>query len=434
MVNPANKALNERRLAITPRGAPTLSEFFAVRAKNSEIWDGDGRRYIDFSGGVGVLNTGHLHPRVTAAVHAQTERFSHTCYTVAPYEIYLTVAEKLASRTPIKGAKKAVFLTTGVEAVENAIKVARAATKRSAVIAFSAAFHGRTLLGMALTGKVAPYKLGFGPFPPEVFHVPFPSHGISVEQSLHALNQLFKITVEPGRVAALIIEPVQGEGGFHVSPKHFLVALRAFCDEHGIVFIVDEIQSGFGRTGTWCAIEHSGVEPDLVTFAKSLAGGYPLSAVVGKAALMDAPEPGGLGGTYAGNPIGLAAADAVIDVIEREGLLARSKMLGEKLMGELKDIQRETPRLADVRGLGSMVAAEFNKPGSGLFAFDAAFAKRVQQEAMARGLILLTCGDGANVIRFLYPLTIENAIFDEALTILRASVRAASSAADAKAA
>jgi 4-aminobutyrate aminotransferase len=287
---------------------------------------------------------------------------------------------------------------------------------------------------MALTGKITPYKVGFGPFSAEVFHVPFPAHGISVEQSLQALHQLFKVTVEPARIAALIVEPVQGEGGFHVAPKNFLIAVRAVCNEHGIIFIADEIQSGFGRTGTWCAIEHSGVEPDLVTFAKSLAGGYPLSAVVGKAALMDAPEPGGLGGTYAGNPIGLAAAGAVIEVIEREALLARSKSLGEKLTAELKTIQRETPELVDVRGLGSMVAGEFNNPGGGPFAFNAAFAKRVQREAMARGLILLTCGEGANVIRFLYPLTIEDAVFDEGLDILRASISAASSAADAKAA
>jgi 4-aminobutyrate aminotransferase len=380
MGNPASAALHERWLAITPRGAPTLAEFFAVRAKNSEIWDADGRRYIDFAGGVGVLNTGHLHPHVTAAVQAQIEKFSHTCYTVAPYEIYVTAAEKLAARTPIGEAKKAVFLTTGVEAIENAVKIARAATKRSALIAFSAAFHGRTLLGMALTGKITPYKVGFGPFPAEIFHVPFPSNGISVEQSLRALNQLFRVTVEPARVAALIVEPVQGEGGFHVAPNNFLVALRALCDEHGIIFIADEIQSGFGRTGTWCAIEHSGVEPDLVTFAKSLAGGYPLSAVVGKAALMDAPEPGGLGGTYAGSPIGLAAAGAVIEVIEQEGLLTRSKVLGEKLTAELKDVQRETPELVDVRGLGSMIAGEFNHPGGGPFAFTppspSAFSKK----------------------------------------------------------
>jgi len=423
-----NATLMQRRLAVTPRGAPTLADFFVRRAKNSEVWDVEGRRYIDFSGGVGVLNTGHSHPRVIDAVKAQIESFSHSCYTVAPYENYVAVAEKLSTLVPFRGAKKAVFLTTGVEAVENAIKIARAATRRSAVVAFTAGFHGRTMMGMALTGKMAPYKLGFGPFPSEVFHVPFPSHGISVTQSLDAIDQLFATSVEPSRVAALIIEPVQGEGGFNVAPVEFLAALRALCDAHGIVLIADEIQAGFARTGKWLAIEHSRVEPDLITLAKSLAGGYPLSAVVGKAALMDAPEPGGLGGTYAGSPVGLAAARAVIDIIEDEDLLGRSRELGAMLTGVLKDLQRQFPHIVDVRGLGSMVAAEFGKPGQGPVAFDAATAKAVQREAMARNLILLTCGTGGSAIRFLYPLTIEDDVFAEAMDILRESVRVACTA------
>jgi 4-aminobutyrate aminotransferase len=420
-----NSALLQRRLAVTPRGAPTLADFFVGKAKNSEVWDIEGRRYIDFAGGVGVLNTGHLHPRVCEAVKAQNENFSHMCYTVAPYEQYVAVAEKLTSLAPIRGAKKACFLTTGVEAVENAIKIARAATGRPAVIAFAAGFHGRTLLGMALTGKMAPYKMGFGPFPSEIFHVPFPSHGVSVAQSLNAIEQLFATSVESSRVAALIIEPVQGEGGFNIAPPEFLVALRALCDRHGIVFVADEIQAGFARTGKWFAIEHSRVEPDLITVAKSLAGGYPLSAVVGKTALMDAPEPGGLGGTYAGNPIGLAAARAVIEVIENERLLERSTRLGNELTSVLKDLQRQFPQITDVRGLGSMIAAEFGKAGHGPVAFDAVTAKAVQREAMQRGLILLTCGVGANAVRFLYPLTIENDVFAEAMDILRESVRVA---------
>ena len=424
-----NTSLSKRRLAVTPRGAPTLANFFVARARNSELWDVEGRRYIDFAGGVGVLNTGHLHPRISEAVKTQIESFSHTCYTVAPYENYVAVAEKLTSLAPIPGAKKAIFLTTGVEAVENAIKIARSATGRSGVIAFTSGFHGRTMFGMALTGKMTPYKLGFGPFPPEIFHVPFPSHGVSAAQSLDAIDQLFATSVEPHRVAALIVEPVQGEGGFNVAPTEFLMALRKLCDAHGIVLIADEIQAGFGRTGKWFAIEHSGVEPDLITLAKSLAGGYPLSAVVGKAKLMDAPEPGGLGGTYAGSPVGLAAARAVIGVIENEGLLDRSYELGGRLATVLRELQRENPKIIDVRGLGSMIAAEFGTLGKRGLVLDGATAKAVQHEAMERGLILLTCGVASSAICFLYPLTIEDSVFAEAMEILTESFRCGSAAA-----
>lgn len=418
-----NQSLQERRIAATPRGAPAHANFFVSRARNAELWDVAGRRFIDFAGGVGVLNTGHVNPKVTAAVQAQAEAFSHTCYSVVPYESYVDLAERLNGLAPIRCAKKTAFFTTGAEAVENAIKVARAHTGRSGVIAFAGGFHGRTMLGMALTGKMNPYKIGFGPFPPEVFHVPFPSHGVSVEESLRSIEQLFKTSIEPSRVAAIIVEPVQGEGGFNVAPDELLVRLRELCDRHDIVLIADEVQAGFGRTGRWFAIEHSGVEPDLITVAKSLAGGYPLSGLIGKADIMDAAEPGGLGGTYAGSPIGIAAARAVIDVIEQERLLARADELGARLVRRLEGLRSEVPQIADVRGRGSMIAVEFCTPGKGPVSYDPVFAKRVQTLALERGLILLTCGGGASAIRFLYPLTIEDRTFDEALGILVSCIR-----------
>ena len=417
-------ALEKRRQAVVPRGAPVITTAYVERARNAELWDVDGHRYIDFAGGIGVLNTGHLHPRVQEAVQAQLTKFSHSCYTVAPYEGYVALAERLVEKAPISGPKKAVLLTTGVEAVENAVKIARAATGRSALIAFGAAFHGRTLLGMALTAKVAPYKQGFGPFPAEVYHVPFPTGDVSSADSLQAIDELFANDVDPARVAAFVIEPVQGEGGFNPAPPEFLAALRALCDKHGILIIADENQSGFARSGKWFAIEHGGIEPDLITTAKSLAGGFPLSAVVGRAELMDAPVPGGLGGTYAGNPVGIAAALAVCDVIEDEGLVARSEVLGARLRKHLESLN-DVPELAEVRGLGSMLAADFRKPGGGARAWDAPFAKAVQKHALEMGLILLTCGTGGSAIRFLYPLTIEDALFDEALDILTRAIRAA---------
>lgn len=420
-----NADLLKRRLAATPRGVGVFASFFAQRAKNAELWDVQGRRYIDFAGGIGVLNTGHLHPAVSTAVRAQLEQFSHTCYQVVPYESYVSLAEKLNALAPTDGPAKTAFFSTGAEAVENAIKVARAATQRAAVIAFSGAFHGRTMMGMALTGKVTPYKVGFGPFPAEIFHVPFPGPDASVADSIEAIERLFKSDVEPTRVAAIIIEPVQGEGGFHVAPQDLLVRLRALCDRHGILLVADEIQSGFGRTGRWFAIEHSGVKPDLITAAKSLAGGYPLSALIGRADLMDAAAPGGLGGTYAGNPVAVAAAHAVIDVMRDERLLVRSEELGAKLVARLDALRPRVPQFGEVRGLGSMVAAEFCEDGAGLRRPDAAFAKRVQQAALDAGLILLTCGAGANAVRFLYPLTIEDEVFEEGLAIVERSILAA---------
>jgi len=400
-----------------------MLQVYADRASNAELWDVEGRRLIDFASGIAVLNTGHLHPKIQAAVGAQLSRLSHACFQVPPYESYVALAERLNSLMPAAGPHKTLFLTTGAEAVENAIKIARYHTRRSAVIAFGGGFHGRTLACMSLTGKVQPYKAGFGPLLPEVFHAPFPMayHGVSTAHSLAALEHLFKADVDPARVAAIIVEPVQGEGGFYVAPPEFLRALRALCDQHGIVLIIDEIQTGFARTGRMFAIEHSGVEPDLMTVAKSLAGGVPLSAVIGKAPIMDAPLAGGLGGTYAGSPLGCAAGLAVLDVIETEKLCARAERLGSTLLARLSDLQTRWPCIGDVRGLGAMVAMELVKDRRA-DAPDADLAKALVQAAGRRGLVLLSCGIYGNVIRFLTPLTIPDGILAEGLAILEAAL------------
>ncbi len=412
-----NAELVRRKDAATPRGVGVMCNFYAERAENSEIWDVEGRRYIDFAAGIAVLNTGHRHPRLVAAVQKQLERFTHTAYQIVPYASYIELAEKINQRAPGQWAKKTAFFTTGAEAVENAIKIARAATGRPAVIAFSGGFHGRTMMGMALTGKVVPYKVGFGPFPGEVYHAPYPCelHGVSVEDSLKALQVLFKADVDPKRVAAIIFEPVQGEGGFNVAPAAFVKALRALCDEHGILLIADEVQTGFGRTGKLFAMEHYGVAPDLTTMAKSLAGGMPLSAVCGRAEIMDAPAPGGLGGTYAGNPLAVASALAVLEVLEEEHLIARGAALGERLMDRLHSLRPRVPQIAEVRGLGAMVAVEFQQADGSP---DAEFTREVQNRALQKGLLLLSCGVHGNVIRFLFPLTIPDAVMDEGLDIL----------------
>ncbi|KUE85630.1 4-aminobutyrate aminotransferase [Cupriavidus necator] len=413
-----NLELNQRRTLATPRGVGVMCDFYADRAENATLWDVEGHAYTDFAAGIAVLNTGHRHPRVMQAIAAQLERFTHTAYQIVPYQGYVTLAERINALVPIQGLNKTALFTTGAEAVENAIKIARAHTGRPGVIAFSGAFHGRTLLGMALTGKVAPYKIGFGPFPSDIYHAPFPSalHGVSTERALQALEGLFKTDIDPARVAAIIVEPVQGEGGFQAAPADFMRGLRAVCDQHGIVLIADEVQTGFGRTGKMFAMSHHDVEPDLITMAKSLAGGMPLSAVSGRAAIMDAPLPGGLGGTYAGNPLAVAAAHAVIDVIEEEKLCERSASLGQQLREHLLAQRKHCPAMAEVRGLGSMVAAEFCDPATGQPS--AEHAKRVQTRALEAGLVLLTCGTYGNVIRFLYPLTIPQAQFDAALAVL----------------
>ena len=416
--------LMQRKANATPRGVGVMCSFFAERAKNAEIWDTEGKRYIDFAGGIGVLNTGHLHDKVQAAVAEQLNKFSHTCYQVVPYELYIEVAEKLNQLTPGNYAKKTAFYTTGAEAVEDAVKIARAATGRPGIIAFGGGFHGRTLMGMALTGKVAPYKIGFGPFPSDVYHALFPNplHGVSVEDSIASIEHLFKYDIEATRVAAIIFEPVQGEGGFYAAPAEWVRAVRALCDKHGILMIADEVQAGFARTGKFFAMEHYDVAPDLMTMAKSMAGGFPISAVVGKAEYMDAPAPGGLGGTYAGSPLALAASKAVIQAIQEEKLLDRANKLGTQLKETISGLKAEVPQIAEVRGLGAMVAVEFNKAGS--HEADADFTKKVQTKALESGLILLTCGVYGNVVRFLFPLTIEDAVFEEALQKLVAAIKA----------
>jgi 4-aminobutyrate aminotransferase/(S)-3-amino-2-methylpropionate transaminase len=396
---------------------------YAERAQNAELWDVEGRRYVDFASGIAVVNTGHVHPHVKAAIAAQLEKITHGCFQVTPYESYIALAEALNKLAPGPTAKKTIFLSTGAEAVENAIKIARYATKRSAVIAFTGGFHGRTLGCSALTGKVQPYKAGFGPMLPEVFHVPFPMayHGVTPELSFAAIENLFKADVDPARVAAIIIEPVQGEGGFYIAPPEFLRALRALCDKHGILLIADEIQTGFARTGRMFAIEHSGVEPDLMTVAKSIAGGVPLSAVVGKAQIMDAPVVGGLGGTFAGSPLACAAGLAVLEVIEKEKLNQRAEQLGGKLVARLKQMQAKYNCIGDVRSLGMMVAMELVK-NRRADAPDAELTKALAQAAGRRGLILLSCGIYSNVIRILAPLTIPEAHLEEGLGLLEQSL------------
>jgi 4-aminobutyrate aminotransferase/(S)-3-amino-2-methylpropionate transaminase len=415
-----NKELLARRGAAVARGVGTQHAVFAEKAQGSEIWDVEGKRYIDLASGIAVNNVGHNHPRVVAAVKAQLERFSHPCFQVTPYEVYIRLAERLNSLAPGASAKKTLFLTTGAEAVENAVKIARFHTKRTGVIAFSGAFHGRTMLAMALTGKVTPYKAGFGPFPPDVYHIPYPIeyHGKTAEASLQALDALFKSDIEPARVAAMIIEPVQGEGGFYAAPAAFLQTLRKICDEHGIVLIVDEIQSGFARTGKWFAIEHAGVEPDLMTIAKSLGGGLPLSGVIGKAEIMDAPLPGGLGGTYGGPPVGCAAGLAVLDIIADEKLCERAVDIGNKIAAWGASLQKATVCVGNVRTTGAMCAMELVMDGNADQP-DADLTKALVAEACRKGVILLSCGIRGNVIRFLPALVISDKLLDEALSVVR---------------
>jgi 4-aminobutyrate aminotransferase/(S)-3-amino-2-methylpropionate transaminase len=414
-----NAALMARRRAVMPRGSGQVHELFVQHARNAEVWDVEGRRFIDFVGGISVLNTGHNHPQIIDAVKAQLDRTTHTCFQVMAYEPLVELAEKLVARAPGDAAKKAFFVTTGAEAVENAIKIARAHTKRSGVIAFGGGFHGRTMLGLALTGKVTPYKTFFGPFPAEIYHARFPNalHGVSVDDALASIEHIFKNDIEPERVAAIIIEPVQGEGGFYVAPKEFMVALRALCDKHGIVLIADEIQTGAGRTGTWLAIEHTGVVPDLITMAKSMAGGFPIAAVIGRADIMDAPNPGGLGGTYAGNPLSAVAALEVIKVFEQDQLLDRATQLGKRLIAGMQQIAARHRAVGDVRGLGSMVAMEMFKDGDS-HKPDAELTQKVVVEAAKRGLLLLSCGSYANILRIMVPLTAPDDLVDEGLRVL----------------
>ncbi len=395
----------------------------AAEARGVTITDLDGNTFIDFAGGVGCLNVGHSHPQVVQAAQEQLERFSHTDFTVVPYEIYASLAERLLALAPLRGPSKAAFFNAGTEAVENAVKFARAYTGRQAVIGFEGAFHGRTYLSLALTSKTHPYKQGLGPFAPEVYRVPFPNafRGPTATEALAALRRAFVTLVAAEDVAAIVFEPVQGEGGFIPAPREFVQGLREICDEHGIVLVCDEVQSGFARTGRFFAIEHFGVEPDLITVAKSIAMGLPLSGVLGRAEIMDAPLAGGVGGTYVGNPVAIAAALAVLDVIEDDGLVERSAALGETMRARMESWQRRWPQIGDVRGLGAMLAIELVEsdkvPATRL-------ASQVVEEALARGLLLLKAGVAGNCIRVLMPLVISDAELDEALHVWEAALEA----------
>ncbi len=416
----------QRRQANIARGVLTTHPLLLTGGQGAHVWDLDGRRYIDFVGGIGVLNVGHNHPRVVAAATEQLNMLTHTCFQVAAYEPYIALAERLNALVGDGQAHKTVFLTTGAEATENAIKIARSYTDRPGVIAFRGGFHGRTLMGMSLTGMSQPYKQNFGPFAPDVYHTAFPDayRGITTAVALESLQELFATAVAPERVAAILIEPVQGDGGFLPVPNDFLVELRRIATEHGIVLIADEIQTGFGRTGKMFGFQHSGIVPDLVTVAKSLAGGLPLSAVVGKAHIMDAPAPGGLGGTYAGNPVACAAALAVLKVIEDERLLDRSIAIGEQLARGFSALQRKYEVIGEVRGLGAMRAIEFVKGANGK-EHDPALAQRVLDCLREHGLLAIKCGVHRNVVRALVPLVADDATIAAALAIFDVAIAAA---------
>lgn len=414
-----NQSLLERRQAVLPKGLGVAFPVFADHAKNSEVWDVEGNRYIDFVGGISVLNTGHSHPKITQRVHEQLDKFTHTAAQIMNYESYVTLAEKLCEKAPISGEKKAVMFTTGAEAVENTIKIARASTGRHGIISFVGGWHGRTLMCMGLTGKVVPYKNNFGPMPPSIFHALFPAPelGVSEEEALQSIEMIFQASIHPSDVAAMIIEPVQGEGGFHQLTPSFAKSLRQICDEYGIVLIFDEVQAGFGRTGTLFATEQLGVEPDLMTTAKSLAGGYPISAVIGRADIMDATQPGGLGGTYAGSPLGCVAALAVMEVIEEENLLVRSQQIGDKIASYLTALK--SPKIANIRHKGAMLAFDLvdaeGKP-------DAHAVTELKNSAFAKGLLLASCGRHGNAVRIMVPLTASDQLIDEGLAIIKDSL------------
>ncbi|WP_425353552.1 4-aminobutyrate--2-oxoglutarate transaminase [Roseovarius aestuariivivens] len=420
-----NAELHARREAAVARGVASAAPIYADHAENAELWDVEGNRYVDFAGGIAVLNTGHRHPKVVEAAKAQEDRYTHTSFQVVPYEPYVALAEKLNALAPGDFAKKTLLVTTGAEAVENAVKIARVATGRPGIIAFDGGYHGRTIMTLGMTGKISPYKKDVGPFPTDIYRLPFPStrDHITVDDSIRALERLFLTDAQPDRVAAIIVEPVLGEGGYMPVPAELFQALRAICDKHGILLISDEIQAGFGRTGTWFAVEHSGVAPDLMTVAKSMAGGYPIAGVVGRAEVMDAMIPGGLGGTYGGNPVACEAALAAIEAIEEEGLLARSTAIGETMRARFAEIgARVAPyRMWDIRGLGAMLAVEFVTDFD-TAAPDAALTKSVVTHALKRGLILLPCGMHGNALRIMVPLTASDAIIDEGMAIFEAAL------------
>ncbi|MEG1488242.1 MULTISPECIES: 4-aminobutyrate--2-oxoglutarate transaminase [Acinetobacter] len=407
-----HSALNARKLKATPRGVGVMCQWYAEKAENSTIWDAEGNQYTDFAGGIAVLNTGHRHPKIIAAVTEQLTKFTHTAYQVVPYEIYVSLAERINARAPIAGEAKTTFFSTGAEAVENAVKIARSYTGRHGIVTFGNGFHGRSFMTMAMTGKTAPYKRDFGVMPSGVFHARYPveSKGITVDTAIESIEDIFAEDIAAHDVAAIVLEPVQGEGGFNVVPAEFLKRLRALCDQHGILIIADEVQTGFARTGKLFAMDHYETKADLITMAKSLGGGFPISGVVGRAEVMDAPNPGGLGGTYAGNPVAVASAHAVLDVIEEEGLCERANVLGAELVEVLNELKQSSSTVQEIRALGSMVAIELETADQ---------AKAIQNYAMQNGLLILTCGRYGNVIRFLYPLTIPAEQFRAGLNILK---------------
>lgn len=407
--------LQQQQKTTLARGIGVLCDWYVERAENATIWSTTGKPYTDFAGGIAVLNTGHRHPKVIEAVKAQLDRFTHTSFQVSPYQSYLHLLSRLIDLAPIDGPAKGALFTTGAEAVENAVKIARSATGRHGIITFAGAFHGRSFMTMAMTGKVLPYKRDFGAMPAGVFHAKYPNalYGVSVDQAMNSVDDILTTDIAPESVAAIVIEPVQGEGGFHVAPPEFLRRLRALCDQHGILLIADEVQTGFARTGQVFAMNyHPEVKVDLITMAKSLGGGFPISAVIGRQEIMDAPHPGGLGGTYAGNPLAVAAAHAVLDVIAEEKLCERANKLGAQLIESLETLKARHTFVKDIRGLGSMVAVELDS---------AEQVRQIQEIAMQDGLLLLSCGKYGNVIRFLYPLTIPDEQFKAALITLKYS-------------
>ena len=419
----ASVAARERYI---PRGLANTHSIFVARAEGTRVWDVDGKEYLDFTSGIGVLNTGHRHPRVVRAVREQLDRLMHTCFQVAMYEPYVELAARLCGLVGGADTHKGVLFTTGAEAIENAVKIARAHTKRSAVVAFSGGFHGRTLLALTMTASSPAYRQNFGPFASDVYHTPFPDeyHGWTTDTAIDALEQLFSTEITPDQVAAVVIEPELGEGGFVPAPAAFLQRLRALTERHGIVLVADEVQSGFGRTGKMFGYQHAAIEPDLVVMAKSLAAGLPLSAVVGKAAIMDAPLAGGLGGTYGGNPLACASALAVLDVFEHEGLVARAAAMGDRIRTALHALQARVPHIGDVRGLGAMLAIELVADPA-TKAPHAELAQRVIDKARDRGLLLLKCGPHKNVVRLMPPLTASAEEITSGVAMLEAAVHGA---------
>lgn len=419
-----NVQLNELKQRYVANGAASPATQFVDYAENALIRDADGKRIIDFAGGIGVLNVGHRHPKVVAAIKAQLDRLMHTCQTVIPYEGYVKVAQRLSQVTPVRGHAKVMLANSGAEALENAVKIARAATGKNNVICFTGGYHGRTFMTMAMNGKVAPYATDFGSMPGNVFRAPYPMpyQGISEEDAIHGLEMVLKTDANPRDTAAVVLEPVLGEGGFYPAPTRFLERIRELCDEHGMLMIIDEVQSGFGRTGKLFAIEHSGVEPDIITMAKSMAAGMPISAVVGTDKVMDASGPNSLGGTYTGNPLSCAATLAVLDVFEEEDMLGKSQALGDKLAARFTQWQEQFDCVDNIRNLGAMAAIDLvsNKASR---TPDADLAAALCRTARDKGLILLSCGLYGNSIRFLMPLTIEDDILEEGLSIVEASLK-----------